>query len=179
MPKERTLSTADARRADVLSAATHAFGRTGYWGTNTTEIARDAGISQAYLYRLFANKEELFVAVVGEMHNVFRVEIDRILAETPREDALKALLRPSSTDPAGVSDAGRVLLHASAASSLGPIGVAVRQCYRDQAAYLSSRGLSDAEIRSYFAWSQYANALQAAGIGAEGEPGDLERLLPR
>ncbi|SMQ74919.1 TetR/AcrR family transcriptional regulator [Agreia sp. VKM Ac-1783] len=178
MSKERILSTADARRADVLAAATQAFGRTGYWGTNTTEIARDAGISQAYLYRLFANKEELFVAVIGEIHNLFRDEIDRILAETPREDALQALLSPSSTERTGSSDAGKVLLHASAASNVEPIGVAVRQCYSDQADYLSSRGLNDEEIRSYFAWSQYANALRSAGIGADVEGGALQRLLP-
>ena len=178
MSKERVLSTADARRHDVLVAATQAFGRTGYWGTNTTEVARAAGISQAYLYRLFANKEELFVAVVGEMHNLFRGEIDRVLAETPREDALRALISSSTTGLPGVSDAGRVLLHASAASSVESIGVAVRQCYRDQAAYLSARGLTEDQIRSYFAWSQYANALGAAGIVAGVEGGALDGLLP-
>lgn len=179
MSRERILSTADARRAEVLAAATHAFGRTGYWGTNTTEIARAAGISQAYLYRLFSNKEELFVAVVGEMHNLFRDEIDRILTATPREDALRALLAANAAGNADTNDAGRVLLHASAASSVEPIGAAVRQCYRDQAAYLASRGLSDADIRSYFAWSQYANALGAAGIVAGVEDGGLDSLLPR
>lgn len=178
MPFQRVLSTADIRRADVVVAATDAFGRAGYWGANTTEIARAAGISQAYLYRLFANKEELFVAVVGEMHNLFRIEIDRMLESAPGEGRLRALLSPVMAGHPGVSNAARVLLHASAASSIEPIGAAVRQCYRDQAAHLAARGLNEAEIRSYFAWSQYENALAAAGIDASAEDDRLKALLP-
>jgi len=175
----RTLSTAEARRSDVLSAAMHTFARTGYWGTNTTEIAHAAGISQAYLYRLFANKEDLFVAVIGEVHTWLRQEISHALAGAPRGGELHALLTPT-TNP-GTSenrDAGMVLLHASAASSIEPIGVAVRQCYRDQTNFLSERGLTTSDIRAYFAWSQYANALGAAGIAPGIAPADLDRLLP-
>lgn len=39
-------------------------GERGLYGTPTTEIASAAGISQAYLFRLFPTKTELFVAVV-------------------------------------------------------------------------------------------------------------------
>ncbi len=59
----RKLQTADERREDVLVAALPHFARKGYYGTPTTEIARSAGISQAYLFRLFTTKEELFIAV--------------------------------------------------------------------------------------------------------------------
>ena len=47
---------------DVLQAAMREFARRGYYGTPTTDIAKGAGISQAYLFRLFPTKEELFVA---------------------------------------------------------------------------------------------------------------------
>ena len=179
MSQTRTLSTADARRVDVLAAAMHAFARSGYWGTNTTEVARAAGISQAYLYRLFANKEDLFVAVIGEVHNILRLEIDRALEGVAPGDELQTLLSPGVEGRPANRDAGMVLLHAAAASSIDPIGAAVRQCYRDQAEYLSSRGLSADDIRAYFAWSQYANSLAAAGIVPGMDHRGLDALLPR
>jgi AcrR family transcriptional regulator len=175
----RTLSTAEARRIDVLSAAMHIFARGGYWGANTTEIAHAAGISQAYLYRLFANKEDLFVAVIGEVHAWLQQEIGRALSGAPEGGELEALLA-SKSDPGASEDrdAGMVLLHAAAASSIEPIGAAVRQCYRDQVDYLSSRGLGIADIRAYFAWSQYANTLSAAGIAPGTAHADLDGLIP-
>lgn len=179
MSKERVLSTADARRADVLAAATHAFAQSGYWGTNTTEVARAAGISQAYLYRLFANKEDLFVAVIGEVRNILRFEIDQALEGAAPGEELQALISPSAGGRPANRDAGMVLLHAAAASSIDAIGAAVRQCYRDQADYLASRGLSADDIRTYFAWSQYANSLAAAGIVPGMEHRGLDALLPR
>jgi AcrR family transcriptional regulator len=60
----RTLSTAEQRREDVLLAAMPVFGQRGLYGTPTTEVAKAAGISQAYLFRLYPTKEELFVALL-------------------------------------------------------------------------------------------------------------------
>ncbi len=60
----RVLSTAEARREEVLEAALTVFAQRGLYGTPTLDIARAAGISQAYLFRLFPTKTELFVAIV-------------------------------------------------------------------------------------------------------------------
>lgn len=62
--RERRLSTADERRETVLRTAIGAFAARGYYGTTTGEVAKSAGISQAYVYRLFPDKEALFLAVV-------------------------------------------------------------------------------------------------------------------
>lgn len=62
--RRRHLSTAEERRETVLRTAIGAFASRGYFGTTTTEVAKAAGISQAYVYRLFPNKEALFAAVV-------------------------------------------------------------------------------------------------------------------
>lgn len=59
----RTLSTADERRETILQAAERVFAARGLHGTPTMEIARAAGISQAYLFRLFPTKSELFIAL--------------------------------------------------------------------------------------------------------------------
>ena len=64
MAPARTLSTAEERREEILQAAERVFAARGLHGTPTMEIAKAAGISQAYLFRLFATKAELFLALV-------------------------------------------------------------------------------------------------------------------
>src|SRR5881296_1867810 len=57
-------STAAERKDDVLDAALIEFAEHGFEGTSTEDIARRAGISQPYLFRLFGTKKELFIASV-------------------------------------------------------------------------------------------------------------------
>lgn len=64
----RQLSTAAERREVLIEAAVAAFAEHGFHGTPTTEIAKAAGISQAYLFRLFPTKSELYVAAVGRCY---------------------------------------------------------------------------------------------------------------
>jgi AcrR family transcriptional regulator len=54
--------SADERREQILGIAIEHFGVGGYRGTSTDVIARAAGISQPYLFRLFRTKRELFLA---------------------------------------------------------------------------------------------------------------------
>ncbi len=58
-----TRQTAEVRREAVLEAARHEFAQHGLHGASTDAIARRAGISQPYLFRLFGTKKELFLAV--------------------------------------------------------------------------------------------------------------------
>lgn len=48
----------------ILQAARLLFGRLGFEGTTTAEIARSAGIAEGTIYRHFRDKKELFVACV-------------------------------------------------------------------------------------------------------------------
>ncbi len=68
--------TAEQRREAVLEAARGEFARHGLHGASTDAIARLAGISQPYLFRLFGSKKELFLAVndacFAETLGVFR-----------------------------------------------------------------------------------------------------------
>src|SRR5918911_4343248 len=83
--------SAEERRDTVLDAALEAFAAAGYEGTSTEDIARAAGISQPYLFRLFGTKKELFKASVSRC---FRRTLDAFqqAAEGLRgEDALKAI----------------------------------------------------------------------------------------
>src|SRR5688500_17708525 len=58
----RTRRSAEERREEIIALAIELFAVGGYKGTSTEAIARDAGISQPYLFRLFKTKRELFLA---------------------------------------------------------------------------------------------------------------------
>src|SRR5712675_2561662 len=86
-----TRLTATERKDDLLDAALIEFAERGYEGTSTEDIARRAGISQPYLFRLFGTKKELFRASVARC---FRetLEIFQRAAEGLRgEEALQAM----------------------------------------------------------------------------------------
>src|SRR5919202_2305036 len=57
--------TAAERREAVLDAAIVEFAERGLAGASTEEIAKRAGISQPYVFRLFGTKKDLFKAAVA------------------------------------------------------------------------------------------------------------------
>ncbi len=59
-------STAQARRLQVLHAATAVFARSGYYATTVEDVAEATGISQAYVMRLFGSKLGHFVSVIDQ-----------------------------------------------------------------------------------------------------------------
>jgi AcrR family transcriptional regulator len=63
-PQVAERKTADVRREEILAAAMAEFAIGGLHGTSTEDIARRAGISQPYLFRLFGTKKELFLETV-------------------------------------------------------------------------------------------------------------------
>lgn len=56
--------TAEERREEILVVAMDEFAEHGLDGTSTDTIARKAGISQPYLFRLFRTKKELYLESV-------------------------------------------------------------------------------------------------------------------
>lgn len=62
-----TRRSAEERRHEIVEIAIRHFARNGYNGTSTDQVAREAGISQPYLFRLFGTKRELFLACYREM----------------------------------------------------------------------------------------------------------------
>src|SRR5882762_10491980 len=81
----------EERREDILDAAIAEFAQKGLHGASTEEIARLAGISQPYVFRLFGTKKELYIAGVARC---FRqtLELMQRAAEGKRGDeALQAI----------------------------------------------------------------------------------------
>jgi AcrR family transcriptional regulator len=52
------------RREELISAAVHEFARGGLHGTAVERIARRVGVAQPYVFSLFPNKRELFLAAI-------------------------------------------------------------------------------------------------------------------
>jgi AcrR family transcriptional regulator len=54
----------------ILSAAENIFARFGYRRASMGQIAEEAGLTRQALYHHYANKESLFRAVVGQLHDL-------------------------------------------------------------------------------------------------------------
>ena len=91
MTETRQRMSAAERREMVLEAAVAEFGVHGLAGTSTEDVARRAGISQPYLFRLFPTKKALFLALVQRCFH--RVEDTFITAASGRagDQALEAM----------------------------------------------------------------------------------------
>jgi|SRR5581483_10204405 len=58
--------SAEERRKKIIEAARTVFLEQGFVGTRTREIAEEAGITEAFLYRFFRSKEAIYEAAVQE-----------------------------------------------------------------------------------------------------------------
>lgn len=79
------------RRELVLQAAMVPFAASGYAGTSTEDVARRAGISQPYLFRLFPTKKALFIALIERCFRRVREEMAAAAGEATGEAALGAM----------------------------------------------------------------------------------------
>jgi AcrR family transcriptional regulator len=66
MPSRTWKRRKDARPGEIVAAALHLFAERGYAATRLDDVAAAAKVSKGTLYLYFANKEELFRAVVRE-----------------------------------------------------------------------------------------------------------------
>jgi AcrR family transcriptional regulator len=83
--------SAEERREAVLEAAIPEFAIRGLAGTSTEDVARRAGISQPYLFRLFPTKKALFLALVERCYRRVEAEFAAAAEDLTGEDALVAM----------------------------------------------------------------------------------------
>jgi AcrR family transcriptional regulator len=170
----RTLSTADERRETVLQAAEKVFAARGYHGTPTTAIANAAGISQAYLFRLFPTKRELFVALVDRCYE----RTVAIFAEAADRDARAATpLGPLTAMAAAYGellrdrDALLLQLQTHAATDDPEIRDAVRRGFGRLYELVAQRsGATDEELQHWFAHGMLMNVVAAMRADELDEP---------
>jgi AcrR family transcriptional regulator len=160
-----TRLSAAERKDSILDAALVEFAEAGFAGTSTEDIARRAGISQPYLFRLFGTKKELFKATVGRCFRETLESFQRAAEGVRGEAALKAMgesyMETLLTDRTRL----RAQMQAYAACDDPEIRAVVRDGYGDLVAYAERvSGLPAAEIAMFFAKGMLLNVLSAMQV---------------
>jgi AcrR family transcriptional regulator len=166
-----TRLTATERKDDLLDAAMIEFAEHGYEGTSTEDIARRAGISQPYLFRLFGTKKELFKASVARCFRETLEMFQRAAEGTRGEEALKAM--GDAYMDVLVNDRVRLRsqMQAYAACDDPEICEVVRNGYGDLVAYVERvSGLPPEAIATFFAKGMLLNVLASMQVMDEPEP---------
>jgi TetR/AcrR family fatty acid metabolism transcriptional regulator len=79
----------DRRRAQILAAASRVFARQGFHRTTVRDVAREAGVADGTIYLYFASKQELLLALLGQLGRVGERRAD--FAELAGADARAVL----------------------------------------------------------------------------------------
>lgn len=161
------------RREELISAAVHEFARGGLHGTAVERIARRVGVAQPYVFSLFSNKRELFLAAIERSFQRVAETFERGAAEyrdgrapAECEDALEVMGR--AYKELLLSDRDHLMLqHQSYAACDDEV---VRACVRHRYAELVelTRELSGAEPERMDDFFRHGMALNvAAALGVE------------
>jgi AcrR family transcriptional regulator len=165
-----TRQTAEERRNAVLDAATKEFAVKGYHGTSTEDIARAAGISQPYLFRLFGSKKELYLATVERSKD----ELQAVFAAAAEgKHGKDALLAMAEAYQRVMQDRTRVMLMLKCWSTGDDPDVrrVSRAAWRDLVDLVErSSGASPDDVSRFFASGMLITILTAIGMDEDPEP---------
>jgi AcrR family transcriptional regulator len=168
--------SAEQRRDEILDAAMIEFAQRGLEGASTEDIAKRAGISQPYVFRLFGTKKELFKATAARCLRE-TLEIFQRAAEGKRgEEALKAMgeaYRTLLEDRTRL----RAQMQSYAACDDPEIRAVVRAGYGDIVTYVERvSGADRATVSSWFAKGMLMNVIASMDLLNLDEPW-AERLI--
>jgi AcrR family transcriptional regulator len=162
--------TADERRIAVLDAALTEFGDHGFEGASTDAIARAAGISQPYLFRLFRTKKELFIATVELCFADTQSRFDTAAKGLEGEEALhamgKAYKAMITEDPRRL----REQMQSYAACDDPDIAAVVRRGFGRLVELVESKGADPERAMSFFAGGMLINVMASMGVLDGSEP---------
>jgi AcrR family transcriptional regulator len=179
--------TAAERRAQILAIAAEEFAIGGLHGTSTEAIARRAEITQAYVFRLFGSKKNLFIQVVTA---AFDQLVERMEAAAGDKTGLEALSEMGRTYDELLTDRTALLLQLQgfAAASEPEVRDAVRERFGRMWDMVSATtGLDPVAVKSFLAFGMLLNngaALQvretdepwALGVRTRIQPGLFEHI---
>jgi AcrR family transcriptional regulator len=168
-PRQRV--PASERRDALIEAAVHEFASGGLHGTPVDRIARRVGVAQPYVFSLFANKRELFLAAVERGFELVSNTFTRAAAEfdpdiaLPDTDVLTAMGRAYvellSTD----RDYLMLQHQAYAACDDELIRENVRACYARLVANVQQlSGAEPERIDEFFRYGMWLNVAAAMGV---------------
>jgi AcrR family transcriptional regulator len=167
--------SADERRGHVLEAAIATFATEGYHGASTTDIARAAGISQPYIYALFRNKHDLFLAAYREVAERIRTRL--LAAAEGGGDPEERLRAMGEAYLAMIGNSAEVLCQLQAYAAAGD--PALRDPIRDEFVRLFEAVRETAEVSReeaafFFAGGIFLAIASALGVPREYWPGSGE-----
>jgi AcrR family transcriptional regulator len=163
--------SAEERREEILAVALEHFAAGGYHGTSTEVIAKEAGISQPYLFRLFRTKRELFLACNGRACEKVLDAFRRAAAAAPAGEELQAMGHAYVTELLPDRHAILMMMQGYAAVSDPEIQKHVRQRYGDvvsEVAELSGAGPD--EVWRFFATGMLLNLVAALDLEHSDHP---------
>jgi AcrR family transcriptional regulator len=160
-----TRQTADERRDSILDAALVEFAAKGLDGTSTEDVARRAGISQPYVFRLFGTKKNLFAEACRRCMSQARDAMAIAAAGKTGEDALsamgKAYIQLLEEDPRRL----KLQMHMYAACDEPEIREVARKGYGELVRFAEDvSGLSGGRISQFFARGMLINVIAAMGV---------------
>jgi AcrR family transcriptional regulator len=178
-----TRMSAEDRREQVLDAALIEFAQSGLAGTSTEAIAARAGISQPYLFRLFATKRELFIAAANRCFENISAAWAQAADGLTGEAAMEAM---GHTYMTLIADRDNLLaqLQMYAACADPDIRDCAREAFRKL--YLqveAASGAPPAQIAGFFAMGMLCNVATALSLGDIDEPwaqalGNPDKVFP-
>jgi AcrR family transcriptional regulator len=158
------------RREQVLSVAAEEFAQHGLHGISAEVVARRAGISHAYVFRLFGTKRELFLEVV---RRAFAQMTDALREAAGDATEYEALSRMGSAYNAMLADRTMLLLHLQAFAASGDERVRsdVRAEFgRMWQTVANATGLEAVQIKTFMAYGMLLNTNAALDLAAVDEP---------
>jgi AcrR family transcriptional regulator len=167
----------EVRREEILDAALAVFADRGLHGASTEEIARRAGISQPYVFRLFGTKKELYLAVVARCFRQTLALFQRAAEGKRGEEALHAI----GAAYGELLESDRTYLpnqmQAYAASDDPDVRAVVQNGYGDLVSYVERvSGADPATVSAFFAKGMLMNVLASMQLQTSTEPWAM-RLL--
>jgi AcrR family transcriptional regulator len=176
MPVAERKSAAE-RREEILEAALAEFAQRGLDGGSTEAIARAAGISQPYVFRLFGTKKQLFIATIERCMRGTLEMFHTASAGLKGEEALRAIGEAYgerlTTDPTYL----RSQMQAYAACDDPEIREAVRRGYRELVEYVERvSGESAERVAHFFAKGMLLNVMASMDL-LKTDEGWAQRLV--
>jgi len=160
--EKATRMSADERRELILRAATRAFAKGGYHGTSTDAVAKEAGVSQPYVVRMFGTKLELFLEVfqraVGRIRDAFAAVLDEGPFD-PASETDKERMGIAYTELLQDHDFLQVMMHGFSAGGIDEIAAAARSCMGEVFATIQRTGWTDDEVRDFIAYGMLLNVM--------------------
>jgi AcrR family transcriptional regulator len=164
MASAPTRRSAEERRREIVEIAISHFAQNGYNGTSTDQVAREAGISQPYLFRLFGTKRELFLACNAAMHDQIAESFTEAARDLPQEERMKAM---GDSYTALLADRNALLfqMQSYAACADPEIQKHVREGFATLVRQVQeATGASPADLWSFFSHGMLLNVIAAVNL---------------